>query len=141
MEPTIAYPVFGGVVLGVVLAALMVRYLKRGRKCRLTTPYLRERAGAVSNALADFANERETEPAGGRERRQDGPDGHGDSYGPGLRSAYVRDYLPELKALREEFAKRGVHEKALDKVYGKPKDLADVRTVSTALLVMAQRLR
>jgi hypothetical protein len=143
MEPAAAHPMFGGVVLlVVVLAALMVRYyFKRGRKCSLSTPYLRERAAAVSNALAGFANKRETEPAGGHECRQDGPDGHGDPYGPGLRSAYVRDYLPELKVLREEFAKRGVHEKALDKVYGKPGDVADVRTVSTALLVMAQRLR
>ena len=55
MEPTVAYLLFG-VVLVVVLSALMVRYIKRDRKRKLTTPALVKRARALSNALADFAN-------------------------------------------------------------------------------------
>jgi hypothetical protein len=142
MEPAVAHPVFGGVVLlVVVLAALMVRYLKRGRKCSLSTPYLRERAEAVSNTLADLANGREAASAGGREHLRARFNGRADAYGAGWRNAYDTHYLPEVKVLREEFAKRGVREKTLDEAYGKPKDVADVRTVSTALLVMAQRLR
>lgn len=137
MEPTVAYPVFGGVVLVVVLTALLVRHFKRGSKHRLTTPALVERARDMSNALADFANEREAAPAGGHDLHQDRPG----LYDAESRSAYARDYLPEIEVLREEFAKRGVREKTLDKAYRKPDDTADVRTVSTALLVMAQRLR
>ena len=137
MEPTAAYLLFG-VVLVVVLSALMVRYIKRDRKRKLTTPALVKRARALSNALADFANGHEVAPAG----RQGRPDGRPASYFDAeSRRAYVRDYLPEIEVLREEFAKRGVREKTLDKAYEKPSDTADARTVSTALLVMAQRLR
>lgn len=134
MEPTVAYLLFG-VVLVVVLYAVMVRYFKRDRKAKLTTPALVKRARALSNALADFANGHEVAPAG----RQGRPDGRPASYFDAeSRRAYVRDYL---EVLREEFAKRGVREKTLDKAYEKQSDIADVRTVSTALLVMAQRLR
>ncbi len=62
MEPTVAYLLFGRVVLLVVLCALMVRYLKRDSKRKLATPVLVERTGAVSNVLVDFANENEAAP-------------------------------------------------------------------------------
>lgn len=134
--------------MGIVLAALAVRFFERGRKPRLTRPGLVEHAKAMSSALADFANKRETRRpsreavlAGGGEHHRDHPDRYIDLYDVGTRAIYDRDYLPEIEVLREEFALRGVREKALDKVYGSPGKIADVRTISTALLVMTQKLR
>ncbi len=137
MEPIVAYLLIG-FVLVVVVSVLVFRYSRRDRKRKLTMPALVERAEAVSNALAGFASEHEAVPSG----VQGLPDGRSDHYlDAEAREAYVRDYLPEVKVLRDEFAKRGVREKTLDRAYEKPADAADVRTVSTALLVMAQKLR
>lgn len=53
---------------------------------------------------------------------------------------YARDYLPRIADLREQFTKRGVRSRALDTFYESPQNGADLRTVSTALVEMTQRL-
>lgn len=148
MEPTVLYAVFGVVAIVTVVATLMGRFFRRGTKPRLTMPGLKEQAKDMSISVIEFANKREAKRpstevvlAGGGEHRRDHPDRYVDLFDAGTQAIYERDYLPEIQLLREEFAMRGVREKALEKVYENPERIADLRTISTALLVMAQRLR
>lgn len=41
----------------------------------------------------------------------------------------------------EQFARRGVRERALDRVYEVACNVADLKTISTALLVMSRKVR
>lgn len=148
MEPTVAYPVGGGIAVAIILIALMVYYIRRGKSHRMTKPGLVEHAEYISHALSNFVVEYEAGRrtgeavlAGDGERPRERPDLYAVPYNEGALVIYRKDYLPEIKILREEFAGRRVHEKTLDRVYGDPDSVEDVRTVSTALLVMAQKLR
>lgn len=54
---------------------------------------------------------------------------------------YAEDYLEEISELREQFAGRGIRSWPLDHYCASPQNEADLRTISTALLEMAGRLR
>lgn len=54
---------------------------------------------------------------------------------------YAEDYLEEISELREQFAGRGIRSWPLNAYYASPQNEADLRTISTALLEMADRLR
>ena len=53
----------------------------------------------------------------------------------------AEDYLEEISELREQFAGRGIRSWPLNHYYASPQNEADLRTISTALLEMAGRLR
>lgn len=142
MEITIAYIALPVVILSLVLAWIL---LKRSRRVRhkMTWAGLEKRATAVSDSLAAFCNEHEEsqipslvasggpEPPAPNERPEDLE----------AQALYRVYYLPEVEDLREQFAQRRIREKALDRVYEAPENVAEIRTISTALLVMASRLR
>jgi hypothetical protein len=113
------------------------------RRHAMTTPGLEERAIALSRSLSAFCNEREAHrvsdlvAVGGHEFH-DSDDSEED---PEAQLLYQTHYLSQVAELREQFAERRIHERALDRVYESPESLAEIRTISTALMVMADRLR
>lgn len=130
-----------------LLAGALILFwaLQRRPKMRhtMTAPGLKERAIALSRSLSAFCNEREADrvydlvAVGGHEFH-DSDDSEED---PEAQILYQTHYLPHVEELREQFAERKIRERALDRVYESPESLAEIRTVSTALLVMANRLR
>ncbi|QIN82215.1 hypothetical protein GBA63_05810 [Rubrobacter tropicus] len=54
---------------------------------------------------------------------------------------YAEDYLEGISELREQLAERGIRSWPLNAYYASPQNEADLRTISTALLEMAGRLR
>ncbi|MGF1473792.1 MAG: hypothetical protein ACFB50_18885 [Rubrobacteraceae bacterium] len=53
---------------------------------------------------------------------------------------YRRDYLPEVSELRKHFAEHGIRSETLEDFYEAVENDADLRTISTALREMAERL-
>ena len=109
----------------------------------MTRPGLEKRATAVSESLTALCNEREANTVsdlvavGGLEIH----DSDESEEDPEVQALYQEHYLYEVADLREQFARRRLRERALDRVYEDPRSLAEIRTVSTGLLVMAHRLR
>lgn len=142
MDTTIAYIALPVATLGLVLAWLLLHRSRRVRH-KMTRAGLEKRATAVSNSLAAFCNEREASElpslvaSGGPEP----PDPNERPEDLEAQALYQVYYLPEVADLREQFARRRIREKALDRVYEAPENVAEIRTISTALLVMACRLR
>jgi hypothetical protein len=142
MEITIAYIALPVVILSLVLAWIL---LKRSRRVRhkMTRAGLEKRATAVSDSLAAFCKEHEESQipslvaSGGPEP----PDPNERPEDLEAQALYRVYYLPEVEDLREQFARRRIREKALDRVYEAPENVTEVRTISTALVVMASRLR
>ncbi|WP_047865546.1 hypothetical protein [Rubrobacter aplysinae] len=142
MDTTTLYylglPLLAGALI--LLWALLRRPKKRPA---MTTPGLEERAIALSRSLSAFCTEREASRAsdlvsvGGHEFH-DSDDSEED---PEAQILYQTHYLPRVAELREQFAERRIRERALDRVYESPDSLAEIRTISTGLLVMANRLR
>jgi hypothetical protein len=56
------------------------------------------------------------------------------------REIYLNDYLAGISDLREQFARRGIRCRELDRHLASPENEADLRTISTALLEMVSRL-
>ncbi len=144
MEPTVVV-LTAAVVAALVLAApLTFRLLRRRRHHKMTKAGLRKRTIKESEALMVLINEHtaSSRPADGVEDeyherahwRAALPDEE-------LRSAYRRAHISEVADLREQFAERGIRDEALEKVYETAWTEADLRTISTALLAMADRLR
>lgn len=139
MEITIAYIALPLVTLGLMLL------LRRSRRVRhkMTRAGLEKRATAVSDSLTVFCNEHEASQlpslvaSGGPEP----PDPNERPEDLEAQALYKVYYLPEVADLREQCARRRVREKALERVYEAPESVAEIRTISTALLVMAGRLR
>lgn len=131
----------------IALALLLVWFLLPSRQVRhkLTRAGLKKRAASISGSLADFCNQREASErpplitVGGNEIHD--PDTETKTEDPETSALYRTHYLPEVADLREQFARRGMHEKALDESYESPESVSQIRTVSTGLLVMAGRLR
>lgn len=144
MEITAANLALPAIALGLLLVWLLLRPSKRVRH-KLTRAGLRKRATSISGSLADFCNQRES-----RERPpliavgdNEIPDPDTGEKAEDLETAvlYRAHYLSEVTDLREQFSQRGIHEKALDEVYESPESVSEIRTISTGLLVMADRLR
>lgn len=143
MDTTTLY-YLGLPLLAAALLTLLWTLLRRPkRRHAMTTPGLEERAVALSRSLSTFCNEREASRAsdlvsvGGHEFH----DSDDSEEGPEAQILYQTHYLPQVAELREQFAERRIRERALDRVYEAPESLAEIRTVSTGLLVMANRLR
>lgn len=142
MEITLAYIALPVAILGLVLAWLLLRRSRRVRH-KMTRAGLEQRAMAVSNSLTALCNEREASqfPSLVASGAPEPPDPNERPEDLEAQTLYRVHYLPEVEDLREQFAQRRIREKALDHVYEAPENVAEIRTVSTALLVMASRLR
>jgi hypothetical protein len=109
----------------------------------MTTPGLEKRAIALSRSISAFCNEREANTVsdlvavGGHEFH----DSDESQENPEAQILYWTHYLPQVEELREQFAERKIREQTLDRIYQAPRSLSEIRTVSTGLLVMANRLR
>lgn len=144
MEITAANLALTAIALGLLLGWLLLRPSKRVRH-KLTRAGLRKRATSISGSLADFCNQRESRErppliAVGDNEIPD-PDTETKTEDLETSSLYRTYYLSEVSDLRAQFARRGIHEKALDESYESPESVAEIRTVSTGLLVMADKLR
>lgn len=127
--------------IGLSLSAALSRLLRRGRH-KMTRAGLKRRAFRESEALVDFVNERETsrpiDDAVIKDHQH--PHRRVTLHDEETHQIYARDYLPEIAELREQFARRGIRNDALDRVYEDAENEGDLRTVSTALVEMAKRL-
>lgn len=131
--------------LAAVCILLTVTLLRRSRRRehKMTTPGLEKRAIALSRSLSTFCNEREANTvsdlvtASGHEVH----DSDESEEDPEAQILYWTHYLPRVQELREHFAERKIREQALDRIYEAPRSLSEIRTVSTGLMVMANRLR
>lgn len=130
-------------IIGLLLSMLLLRlFLGRGRH-KMTKAGLRKRALKESEALMVFVNEREqSRPANDAVvRNHEYSHRRVTLHDEETQRIYARDHLPEINALREQFAKRGIRNDALDRIYENAQNEGDLRTVSTALGEMANRLR
>jgi len=141
MEPSPAFLLLAAIV-GLCLAVLLLPLLGRGRH-KMTRAGLRKRALEASEALVEFVYEREA----GRPANDTVVTDHEylhrriTLYDEETQRIYARDYLPEIADLREQFARRGIRNDALDRVYEDALNEGDLRTVSTALGEMTNKLR
>lgn len=130
------------VAVGLVLAAALLLGLRgRRRRHKTTRAGLRKRAVQESEALIDLVREREAGRPAVADEYYEKAHERAAMHDEELRLIYRRYYLPRIEDLREQFAERGIRDEALDGVYGTVRSEAELRTVSTALLVMADRLR
>ena len=145
MEASLALLAVAGAVAVVLAAALLYRLRGRRRRHKMTVAGLRQRALEESEALMALIREREAArgPAGADSAGVDPDEAlrRANAHDEELRLAYRGVHLPRVADLREQFAERGIRDEALDEVYGSVRSEAEARTVSTALLVMADRLR
>lgn len=143
MEITSTYLALPAIALGLASLAWLVLRSSRRVRHKMTRPGLRKRATAASSSLAAFCNQREASAnprliaVGGHEI----PDPDAEAEDPKALGLYREYHLPEVADLRDQFAERGIREKALDRLYEHPEGVAEIRTVSTGLVVMAARLR
>lgn len=129
-------------IIGLVLSVLLIRLLRRGPH-KMTRAGLRKRALKQSEALMVFVNEREASRPANDTVIRDHQHSHRrvTLHDEEAQEIYARDYLPGIADLRQQFAKRGIRNDALDRVYESAQNEGDLRTVSTALVEMARRLR
>lgn len=142
MEPTVV--VLAAAVAVALVALLALRLLRHRRRHKMTKAGLRKRAIKESEALTALIDEHvaSSRPADGA-RAEYHERAHWRATLPDeeLRSIYRRAHISEVAELREQLAERGIRDEALDRVYESAWTEADLRTISTALLVMANRLR
>ncbi len=124
-----------------IASALLYRRLK-SRRHEMTRPALRNLALRESDTLFAFIDERQA----GRPENDTVLKDHdlssrrvtlGDEE---TRRIYLRDHLPQVRALRDQFARRGIRDGALERYYESPENEADLRTIATILSEMAKRL-
>lgn len=129
-------------IISLVLIMLPLLLLKRSRH-KMTRAGLRERAIEESEALINFTNDREASRPANDSIVSDHEHPHRrvTLHDEETQVLYARDYLPRVADLREQFAKRGIRSDVLDRVYEDAQNEGDLRTVSTALIEMAKRLR
>lgn len=130
------------VIVGLCLAVILFRLRGRGRH-KMTRAGLRKRALEHSEALVEFIDEREAARPGKDSvvRDHEYPHRRVTLHDEETQRIYARDYLPEIADLREQFARRGIRNDVLDRVYEDTLNEGDLRTVSTALGEMAKELR
>jgi len=143
VEPNVI--LLAAAAVGLALAAaLLLRLRGRGRRHKTTRAGLRQRALEESEALMALICEREAARPAASDAAGLDPDEalrRATEHDEELRLIYRSGHLPRIADLREQFAGRGVREEALDGAYESVSSKAEARTVSTALLVMADRLR
>lgn len=130
------------VAVGVV-ALVWIRRKVRRRRHRLTGPELRNRARREAGEIAGLIGVRQ------RNRPADDPVIRHHEFShrrvtfhdEGTRDIYVRDHLPEVSLLQQQFAERNIHNRTLDGIYESPENEADLRTIATSLEEMADRLQ
>ena len=129
-------------IISLALIMLPLLLLKRSRH-KMTRAGLRERAIEESEALINFTNDREASRPANDSIVSDHEHPHRrvTLHDEETQVLYARDYLPRVADLREQFAKRGIRSDVLDRVYEDAQNEGDLRTVSTALIEMAKRLR
>lgn len=141
MEPSLVFSILAAILV-LCLAVLLLPLLGR-RRHEMTRAGLRKRALEASEALVEAIDEREA----GRPANDTVVTDHEYSHrrvtlhDEETQRIYARDHLPEIADLREQFAKRGIHNDALDRLYEDALNEGDLRTVSTALGEMAKELR
>lgn len=127
-----------------MVTLLAFRLLRHRRRHKMTKAGLRKRAIKESEALTALIDEHvaSSRPADGAKAEYH-ERAHWRATLPNeeLRSIYRRAHISEVADLREQLAERGIRDEALDRVYESAWTEADLRTISTALLVMANRLR
>jgi hypothetical protein len=140
MESSLVFLILAAIV-GLCVAALLLPLLGRGHH-KMTRAGLRKRALEQSEALVEFIDEREaSRPANDTVvSYHEYPHRRVTLHDEEIQRIYVRDYLPEIADLREQFARRGVRNDALDRVYEDALNEGDLRTVATALGEMANKL-
>ena len=143
MEPNVI--LLAAAAVGLALAAaLLLRLRGRRRHHKMTKAGLRQRALEESEALMALIREREAAKPADPDAAGPDPDEalrRATEHDEELRRTYRSGHLARIADLREQFAGRGVREEALDGAYESVSSEAEARTVSTALLVMADRLR
>lgn len=129
-------------IVGLCVTLLLLPLLGRGRH-KMTRAGLRKRALEASEALVEFIEEREAgRPADDTVvRDHEYPHRRVTLHDEETQRIYAREYLPEIADLREQFARRGIRNDALDRVYEDALNEGDLRTVSTALGEMTRKLR
>ena len=141
MEPSLVFSILAAILV-LCLAVLLLPLLGRKRH-KMTMAGLRKRALEASEALVETIDEREA----GRPANDTVVTDHEYSHrrvtlhDEETQRIYARDHLPEIADLREQFAKRGIRNDALDRLYEDALNEGDLRTVSTALGEMAKELR
>ncbi len=130
------------VAVAVVVFGVAVVRRFRGARHRLTRPELRNRALRESHSLFLLVEEREAarpedDPV---IKDHDYPHRRVTLHDEETQRIYFEEYLPRVADLREQFAERRVRNRTLDDLYESVENDADIRTVSTALAEMAERL-
>lgn len=113
-----------------------------GARHRLTRPELKNRALEESRSLFQLVEEREAarpehDPI---IKDHEYPHRRVTLYDEETQGIYLEEHLPQVADLRELFAKRQVRNRTLDDLYESVENDADIRTVSTALEEMAERV-
>jgi len=122
----------------------LLSFLPSGRRRhKMTGAALRKLAWAESDALFELIQDREASRPHDDIVIKDHkyPHRRVTLHDEGTLRLYTRDHLTGVAGLREQFAERGIRNRALDACYGTPESEADLRTISTALLEMSGRLR
>lgn len=129
------------VAAGILGVATVVRRFG-GVRHRMTRPELRNRALEESRSLFQFVEEREAARPEHDSIIKDHEHPHRrvTIHDEETQGIYFKEHLPLVADLRELFAKRQVKSRALDDLYESVENDADIRTVSTALAEMAERL-
>lgn len=136
---------FVAIVIVVLAAVLVVFWVVRGLggvRHRLTRPGLRNRALEESRRLFRLVEEREAlrpkhDPI---IKDHDHPHRRVTLHDEETQRIYVKEYLPRVADLRKQLAERHVRNQTLDALYESVENTADIRTISTALSEMAERL-
>ena len=127
--------------VGILAVAMIMRKLG-GARHRLTRPELRNRALQESRSLFLFVEEREAARPEHDSIIKDHeyPHRRVTIHDEETQGIYSKEHLPWVTDLRQLFAKRQVTNQALDDLYESVENDADIRTISTALAEMAERL-
>lgn len=125
-----------------IASAVLYLRLKDRRRYEMTKPALRNMAVRQSDALFAFVDERQ---AGQPENNpvvkdHDLPSGRVTLHDEETRRIYLRDHLPQVGRLRDQFARRGIRDGVFDRYYESAENEADLRTIATVLPEMAKRL-
>jgi hypothetical protein len=139
MEPNVI--LLAAAAVGLALAAALLLRLRGRRHYKTTKAGLRNRALEESEALLALIRERQASRPAVADEYYEKAHELANEHDEELRLIYRREYLPRIADLRDQLAERGIREEALDGAYESVSSEAEARTVSTALLVMADRLR
>ena len=129
------------VVAVAVIFGIAIRRF-RGTRHRLTRPELRNRALRESHNLFLLVEEREAARPENDPIIKDHeyPHRRVTLHDEETQEIYFKEHLPRVAYLREQLAKRRVRNRTLDDLYESVENGADIRTISTALAEMAERL-